>query len=417
MKIHIFKAGEQTSSTGSTREFTKEDLSEVLETYDASVHEAPIRIGHEDKSDKTPAWGWVKGIVQSGIDLFAEVDFVPQMEQFVKDKLYKKVSASFYHPDSPVNPHKGKWSLRHVALLGAEPPAVKGLLGFAYAEPENEGVEDYINCSEVDIETEENSVFEIMESNPDLGPSLIEEESPMSKLKEELNTVKEEQEQAAQEAPEVQESEPVEGEGEEEFKEAPPSEKKAPSEPDGDEDEDEEEEEFKEDEKAPPFKKKGKKSEPDEDEDEDDYSSEDEKNYAEVQASFWEKKYNESQAKVAELQSELRRSEIEDFIEGIYDSGRLTEEIISEEELLEYMEKIDGGYVNFAEGESPLTPLMNILERLPLAVCFSEVAKDSDFEIEEDFSEEMSPHDKALKIMEDSGMEYTEALKKAIYNQ
>ena len=59
------------------------------------------------------------------------------MEDYVKNGLYKKVSASFYSPESKINPEPGKWSLRHVAMLGAQPPAVKGLKGFAYSEEDN----------------------------------------------------------------------------------------------------------------------------------------------------------------------------------------------------------------------------------------------------------------------------------------
>ena len=55
-EVHIFKAGTQTSAQGITREFTKKDLSEIASSYNPGVHEAPIRIGHED-NDKVPAWG------------------------------------------------------------------------------------------------------------------------------------------------------------------------------------------------------------------------------------------------------------------------------------------------------------------------------------------------------------------------
>ena len=135
--VHIFSPGTQTSAQGITREFTKADLKQVADSYEPEVHEAPIRIGHTD-NDKVPAWGWVKNVKMKGEDLVAEVEFSPLMEDYVKNGLYKKVSASFYSPESKINPEPGQWSLRHVAMLGAQPPAVKGLKGFAYAE-ESEG--------------------------------------------------------------------------------------------------------------------------------------------------------------------------------------------------------------------------------------------------------------------------------------
>ena len=63
--IHIFSPGVQTSAQGVTREFTANDLQQVAESYEPDVHEAPIRIGHED-NDKVPSWGWVKDVKMKG---------------------------------------------------------------------------------------------------------------------------------------------------------------------------------------------------------------------------------------------------------------------------------------------------------------------------------------------------------------
>ena len=125
-EVHIFKAGPQTSAQGVERTFTKKDLAQVAESYNQSIHDAPIVIGHE-MSDKTPSWGWVKGVKLKGDNLYAEVEFTPQMGGFINDGLYKKVSAprsTLLNPKS-IRPQV-KWSLRHVAMLGGQPPAVKG---------------------------------------------------------------------------------------------------------------------------------------------------------------------------------------------------------------------------------------------------------------------------------------------------
>lgn len=173
-EVNIFKAGTQTSAQGITREFTKGDLSQIAQSYDPGVHEAPIRIGHED-NDKVPAWGWVKGVKLKGDELYAEIDFSPLAEDYIKNGLYKKVSASFYSPESKINPEPGKWSLRHVALLGAQPPAVKGLKGFAYEE-HAEGVMDFAS----DLAPE--AVFD-----DELGPTLKRDINPLEILKEKLD--------------------------------------------------------------------------------------------------------------------------------------------------------------------------------------------------------------------------------------
>ena len=189
--IHIFSPGVQTSAQGVTREFTKEDLKQVADSYEPDVHEAPIRIGHED-NDKVPSWGWVKGVKMKGQDLVAEVEFSPLMEDYVKNGLYKKVSASFYSPESKINPEPGKWSLRHVAMLGAQPPAVKGLKGFAYSEEsEDEGVLDFA------ITLTPDAVFD-----EELGPTLKVDAAPLEVLKEKLTEARSEmtsEEQSKQE--------------------------------------------------------------------------------------------------------------------------------------------------------------------------------------------------------------------------
>ncbi len=179
--VHIFSPGTQTSAQGVTREFTKDDLMQVADSYEPDVHEAPIRIGHQD-NDKVPAWGWVKDVKMKGDDLVAEVEFSPLMEDYVKNGLYKKVSASFYSPESQINPEPGKWSLRHVAMLGAQPPAVKGLKGFAYAE-ESEG-EDILDFA---VTLSPDAVFD-----QELGPTLKVDAGPLEVLKEKLTEARSE---------------------------------------------------------------------------------------------------------------------------------------------------------------------------------------------------------------------------------
>lgn len=154
--IHIFSPGPQTSSQGVTYNFKPAILKEIVKTYNPQNHHAPIRIGHED-NDKVPAWGWVDGLsINNDGELIAEVDFNPPMDQFIKDKLYRKVSSSFYQPDCKSNPTPGKWSLRHVAMLGGQPPAVKGLKDFAYAEfSDVEGVADFVMGDSIKMEDDD----------------------------------------------------------------------------------------------------------------------------------------------------------------------------------------------------------------------------------------------------------------------
>jgi hypothetical protein len=58
------------------------------------------------------------------------------------------VSSSLYPPGHPGNPSPGKYSLRHIAGLGATPPAIKDLAPLSLSEWEGEGV---LNFGEFDL--------------------------------------------------------------------------------------------------------------------------------------------------------------------------------------------------------------------------------------------------------------------------
>lgn len=132
-QIEIFKAGKRYDANGVLKDITVADLEKTVAAYNPEYHEAPLVIGHPKSNN--PAWGWVKGLSLDGDTLKADVDEVDaEFAEMVKDGKFKKVSAAFYLPDSPNNPHKGVLSLRHVGFLGAMPPSVKGLKQVEFAE-------------------------------------------------------------------------------------------------------------------------------------------------------------------------------------------------------------------------------------------------------------------------------------------
>jgi hypothetical protein len=131
--IEIFRAGRHVTADGARLEFTEEQLQACVDSYDTALHEAPIVIGHP-KAD-LPAYGWVSGLSLDGGVLSANPSQVdPAFAELVDKGRFKKISASFYAPDSEVNPKPGTWYLRHVGFLGAEPPAVKGLKNASFAD-------------------------------------------------------------------------------------------------------------------------------------------------------------------------------------------------------------------------------------------------------------------------------------------
>lgn len=142
-QIEIFRAGTHVDDAGNAHHFSEADVAAIAAAYDPALREAPLTVGHP--ADNLPAYGWVKGLEMQNITLVMNSHQVePQFAEMVKKGRFKKRSASFYPPNSPSNPTPGKWYLRHVAFLGAQPPAVAGLKDIQFAQ----GDADAVNFSE-----------------------------------------------------------------------------------------------------------------------------------------------------------------------------------------------------------------------------------------------------------------------------
>jgi len=114
--IEIFRVGTHTDSAGKNRDWTDQDLEEIVSLYNPAIHEAPVVIGHPEHD--SPAYGWVESLKVEGGNLLAKLkDVAPEFKDWVKRGLYKKISIALY-PDL---------GLRHIGFLGATPPAIKGL--------------------------------------------------------------------------------------------------------------------------------------------------------------------------------------------------------------------------------------------------------------------------------------------------
>ncbi|NOT67151.1 MAG: hypothetical protein HOP04_02270 [Methylophilaceae bacterium] len=131
--IHIFKAGKHIDSSGGTTTFSENDLATTAMIYNMSQHQAPLVLGHP--KDDQPAYGWVDSLSHNVHGLFAHISKIsPALYAAVKNGSYRNVSASFHSPYAKENPAKGGWFLKHVGMLGAMPPAVKGLARVEFNE-------------------------------------------------------------------------------------------------------------------------------------------------------------------------------------------------------------------------------------------------------------------------------------------
>ena len=137
--IEIFRPGRHFDDAGVAHSFGEADVDGMVASYSPALREAPLTVGHP--KDNLPAYGWVKGLQKtaSGALAMTPHQVEPQFAEMVAAGRFKKRSASFYPPGAPNNPTPGKWYLRHVAFLGAQPPAIAGLKEIAFSEGDAEG--------------------------------------------------------------------------------------------------------------------------------------------------------------------------------------------------------------------------------------------------------------------------------------
>jgi hypothetical protein len=155
--IPIFQAGRHRDMNGTAVTITELELEKTVSTYQPSLHEAPLVIGHPQHD--APAWGWVSALQLTDGVLTASVQQVdPAFSKIVKTGRYKKVSASFYTPQTANNPVPGTYYLRHVGFLGAQPPAIKGLGETSFNEKET-GIITFANQPDQPTKLTENNKF------------------------------------------------------------------------------------------------------------------------------------------------------------------------------------------------------------------------------------------------------------------
>lgn len=144
--IEIFRAGTHIDDAGVAHHFSTADLAAMASSYQPALREAPLTVGHP--KDNLPAYGWVQSLnaTPTGTLAMNASQVEPQFAEMVAAGRFKKRSASFYPPASPHNPTPGQWYLRHVAFLGAQPPAVPGLKDIQFSQGDATG--DAIHFSE-----------------------------------------------------------------------------------------------------------------------------------------------------------------------------------------------------------------------------------------------------------------------------
>ena len=113
------------AGTPAARGITAEQLAEVA-TYECADKPVPLCFGHP--TSDTPAAGGIGGFRAEGNRLFAKIaSLTDKAIEGIKSGEWLDRSMAFFHPDHEANPRPGKWSPRHVGLLGGAAPGIPGM--------------------------------------------------------------------------------------------------------------------------------------------------------------------------------------------------------------------------------------------------------------------------------------------------
>ncbi|HEY9737482.1 MAG TPA: hypothetical protein V6D06_14410 [Trichocoleus sp.] len=140
--IEILRTGKVVSANGVEVDLTAERLQEVVDTYNAETFKAPLIVSHNtggrgdaDLAETELAYGFPDRLKMVGDRVKAQFSKIaPKFVQWVREGQLMGISPSLYTPTSPANPYPGKWALRHIAGLGTNPPAIKGLAPLSLQE-------------------------------------------------------------------------------------------------------------------------------------------------------------------------------------------------------------------------------------------------------------------------------------------
>lgn len=137
MLCHIFKTGEHTDSNGNIKVWTKDDLDKICYQFENVHSVVPICVGHPKTN--SPAYGWIKEVKRIGDNLYCSFKEVQDEFKTALNKgLFKNRSISL---DKDFN-------IRHLAFLGAQAPAIKGLEEFCYQDFDSYEFTDFQDLKE-----------------------------------------------------------------------------------------------------------------------------------------------------------------------------------------------------------------------------------------------------------------------------
>ena len=121
--IEIFATG-----THNGDKYTEKDIDDIVDAFNALDYRPAVKVGHTKDEPGAPSYGWIENLRKSGTKLLADfTDMHDSVVNAIRERKYDNVSSEIYF-----NLKRGgktfRRALKAVALLGAEVPAVAGLV-------------------------------------------------------------------------------------------------------------------------------------------------------------------------------------------------------------------------------------------------------------------------------------------------
>lgn len=119
----VFRPG-----TWNGKHYGPEVLDQLIEAYEANKEQlkVPLRVGSHD--GVAPAGGWVTRLKKEGDRLMAEFSDYPKVVgEAINKRLFKQVSIGMWRNHKDEGGKVWPWVLNHIAILGGQVPAVRGL--------------------------------------------------------------------------------------------------------------------------------------------------------------------------------------------------------------------------------------------------------------------------------------------------
>lgn len=155
--IEIFAVGKHNGD-----EYVSADLDDMVSAFADLDFRPAVKIGHTADKPGAPAYGWITNLRRAGDKLIADFESMHDtVISAIREKSYNAVSSEIYF-----NLKRGgktfRRALKAVALLGAEVPAVAGLVPLHKMEFAADGEFEKVFATESPLEVSAQAMFECL---------------------------------------------------------------------------------------------------------------------------------------------------------------------------------------------------------------------------------------------------------------